>query len=284
MNGNYETLGVPIRMAIRKRLRAPFSLAGRGIHTGERGRIFASPAPWGTGIAFDAGGTRVKVSLDTFRSEPGSTVLAAGEAIVRTPEHLLAALVGSGITDVILTLDGPEVPIVDGSSGPWLDAIAHVGTVAGPTVAERVVARAVAVSLDGGTAALEPFHGAEVRVAVGWDDPRLPHGEMTLSVDAFGEVARARTFVLRSEIEAARRAGRGLGATAENTVVVGPDEACDLRYPDEVLRHKVVDAIGDLALVGAPFRGRLVVDRGSHRLHAAVLAAWRRDDPAAWTA
>ncbi|MBA2320729.1 MAG: UDP-3-O-acyl-N-acetylglucosamine deacetylase [Deltaproteobacteria bacterium] len=285
MNGKREPLGVPVPMAIRQRLGAAFSLAGPGIHQGVRGRIFAAPAPWGTGLVFRCGEVRVPVGLDSVRPQRGSTVLTADGAVVHTPEHLLAALVGAGITDAVLTLDGPEVPILDGSSGPWLDAIAHVGVVPGPSLAERVVRTRVEVSLDGGTAAVEPFDGAEVRVSIGWDDPRLPRGALVLPLERFAEVARARTFVLASEIAHARAAGRGGGANADNTVVVDPErELAALRFPDEVLRHKLLDAIGDLALVGAPFRGRLTVDRGSHRLHAAVLEAWRRSDPRAWTA
>ncbi len=243
----------------------------------------AEPAPWGTGLVFLCP-EAVPVGLAHARSEPGSTVLLGAMAEVRTPEHLLAALVGAGVTDAILRLDGEEVPILDGSSGPWWDAICAAGLEAGPEMPARVVRRVIEVAWGHGWARLEPSDTAEVRVSVGWDDPRLPSGEITLAVHEFARVARARTFILASDVERARLSGRGAGANAENTILVTPDQTLGLRFPDEIVRHKALDAIGDLALVGAPFVGRLVVARGSHALHHAVLHAWRESDPGEWAA
>jgi UDP-3-O-[3-hydroxymyristoyl] N-acetylglucosamine deacetylase len=283
MNGNHVLRALAAGMAVRRRLRAFFSRAGRGVHTGSDALLTAAPAPWGTGLVF-ACPESVPVGLSWARAEAGSTILRAGSAVVRTPEHLLAALIGAGVTDAILHLEGPEVPILDGSAGPWWEAIGAVGVEDGPPIAPRVVRAHIEVALGGGTARLEPASEGEVVVRVGWGDPRLPSGQVSLSIAEFSAIAHARTFVLARDAAALRAAGRGRGADASNTLLVDPDAMPALRYADEIARHKALDAIGDLALAGAPFVGRLVVDRGSHALHQAALAAWRDSDPAAWAA
>jgi UDP-3-O-[3-hydroxymyristoyl] N-acetylglucosamine deacetylase len=256
---------------VHRRICAPFVLEGVGVHGGLPARLSAAPAPWGTGLVFVRGDARIPATLAHARPIAGATVLEAGGVTVSTPEHLLAALSAAGITDAWLTLDGPEVPILDGSAAPWAAAI--VGIAEGPPLAPLVVDAPFVHDGFGGRVALTPGPPS-LAVEVAWDGG--PSGALEIAWPAgFPEVAAARTFVLARELGAARAAGRGRGATAENTVVWPADgPPPGLRFPDEPVRHKLLDAAGDLALLGAPLHGRVRVIRGSHALHVAALQAW----------
>jgi UDP-3-O-[3-hydroxymyristoyl] N-acetylglucosamine deacetylase len=198
-----------------------------------------------------------------------------GQQQVITPEHLLAALVGLGVTDAVLTLDGPEVPIRDGSALPWCVDLQASGLVEGPQVEPLRLATPIEHREFGGVALAWPADRAELEVSVDYGAEGLPRGEAQLVLDPgdFVEhVAWARTFVLERDISAALKAGRGKGATADNTIVWTPrGPRHPMRAPDEVVRHKLLDLVGDLALVGRPFVARIRVEKGSHRLHHALV-------------
>ncbi len=202
----------------------------------------------------------------------GATVLGRDGARVGTPEHLLAALWGRGVLDARLVLSGAEVPALDGSAAPWLDAIDEAGVVAGPQAVVKRVARPVEVALGGGVARLTPAAVRRVSVQVDFG-PGGPAGAAAVelgSPDFDREIAPARTFVLARDVERLRAEGRGGGATPENTVVW---PASALRFPDEPVRHKLLDLVGDLALCGVPVMGAIEVVRGSHALHHRLVRA-----------
>lgn len=250
----------------RRTLAAAVTRSGIGVHSGESATIELRPAPFGTGIRFLTADGEVPATLAHARPGLGCTLLEAGRARVATPEHLLAALAALGVTDVQIALHGPEVPALDGSALLWVEAIDVAGRVDGPPVEPFVPGVEVRVDAFGGTATLGP--GDQLSVDVRFDDGPVGTLSVPATEAAFRQhVAWARTFVLAGDVARLQAAGRGRGATAENTVVW---PGSTLRAPDEPVRHKLLDAWGDLALLG-PCRVALHVVRGSHALHQAVL-------------
>lgn len=264
----------PVRPVPRRTLAAPFSRRGVGVHTGRPATVTVRPAPWGTGIRFRLGPEVVPARIDHVVPQGGATWLRAGERRVGTVEHLLAALYGSGISDAEVEVEGEEVPVLDGSAAPWVEALAAAGRIAGPPADPLVLQEALEVEARGGRARAWPHPACELSVDVdfGRGGPR-GHASVVLEGDRFQrEVAWARTFVLERDIPTLRAAGRGLGATPTDTVVWGADgPLVSLRAPDEPVRHKLLDLVGDLALLGRPLRGRIHVERGSHALHHALV-------------
>ncbi len=267
--------------APRRTLRAPLTLRGVGVHSGAHAEVTVAPAPFGTGVALRRHGHArdvVPAQIEYVAGGDGATTLALGAARFGTVEHLLAALFGAGVTDADVSVRGAELPILDGSARPWSDAIAAAGTLDGPPGRTLVVRAPVEVQTAGGSARILPCPRCEVAVDVdfGPDGPR-GRAEVALEGDRFrDEVSWARTFVLSRDVDRLRAAGRGRGATPENTLVWRPGMTA-LRAPDEPIRHKLLDAVGDLALLGLPVRGRLEVTRGSHALHHALLRALLAD-------
>jgi len=262
----------------RTTLASGFEFAGVGVHTGESSRVMVEPGPYGSGLVLRSPtGSEIPVAVAWVVAANGATVLERGGFRVQTPEHLLAALVGHGITDARIGLDGPEVPILDGSSKPYCDAIEQVGLRAGPAVEPLRLRSSVEVELAGGRAVAEPSEDLQVGVAVDYGSPDLPRGtaEVTLRGSCFAtEVGWARTFALQRDVERLLAAGRGKGASADNTVIFGPaGPTAPLRGPDEPVRHKLLDLVGDLALIGRPLVARVCVERGSHALHHALVRA-----------
>lgn len=244
-------------------------VSGVGLHSGAPASVVLAPAQPGAGVAFvRAGGERVPASWALADAPGGQTRLPG----VQTPEHLLAAVQGLGITDLDVRLDGPEVPHLDGSAQGWADALG-TPVVTGSTVG-FVPDRPVEVEAFGGTARWEPHDRLELTVRIDFG-PSL-RGGLTIDVtpESFvRELCWARTFLPHDDLAAARAAGRGAGATPGTVVVWGRrGPLVPVRSPDEPVRHKALDLLGDLALAG-PVRGRIVVERGTHALHQALLAA-----------
>lgn len=255
-------------MRRRARLRAPVVVEGIGLHTGAPCAVLLEPAPWGSGLTWvDSSGER-PASIAFARAIPGATVL--GETV--TTEHLLAALLGAGITDARCCVEGPEVPALDGSALPWCAYLA--AREEGPALVTRTLPAPVRVEKYGGVAEIAPASRREVAVSVDFG-AGLPQGSATWreGEDFSGSVAWARTFAFSHDLDALRATGRGKGASIENTVVYTRfgEPLSPLRGADEAARHKLLDAIGDLALLGPEFTGKFTVHRGSHALHLEVL-------------
>ncbi len=230
-------------------------------------------APFGTGVRFVTPAGDVPANLVHARPLPGATTLVAGNAVVGTPEHLMAALRGLGLTDVRVELDGAELPALDGAAAAWATLLAGAGRSEGPALAPVVGAGRVAVA--GGEVELLPLRrGERPTVTVEVDFPDGPHGSAHWDGTAEGfrrDVAWARTFVMEDEVEPLRAAGRGKGATAENTRVVPRVRSAE-GLAREAVVHKLLDAIGDVALVPG-LAAHVVVRRGSHRVHVEGLRA-----------
>jgi UDP-3-O-[3-hydroxymyristoyl] N-acetylglucosamine deacetylase len=278
-------------------LRDHVSVAGIGVHSGSPVTLTLHPAEADTGIVFvrsGVSGQRDRELRANFRSVTATefaTVLGdEGGPAVSTTEHVLAALHGLGVDNAVVEVDGPEVPIMDGSAAPFVAAIDQAGVVAlSPRRRYIQVLKPVRVSRNASFGELRPHrNGLRVETEIEFDHPLI--GRQSFAVDVEPgvfrrELARARTFGFMRDVAKLWSAGYALGASFENTVVVAENRVLNpegVRFADEFVRHKAVDAIGDLALAGAPLIGAYRSVRGGHKLNHAVLSALMADT-SAWT-
>jgi UDP-3-O-[3-hydroxymyristoyl] N-acetylglucosamine deacetylase len=273
----------------RRTLASVAVLEGVGIHTGHPVRLTLHPAAAEHGIVFertDCGGARIPATLDHAGPANYATVLERDGVSVSTVEHLLAALSALGVDDVLVRLDGPEVPILDGSARPFVDVILRAGRAELP--AERLyihLVRSVVVERGDKRIAAHPAPDYRVTYAIDFDHPMLGYQELTVSLwdeSAFtAKLAAARTFTFERDVVALRQSGLARGGSLDNAVVLGESEVlnAELRFPDEFVRHKILDLTGDLALLGHPLRAHVVAYRGGHEMHAELARhiARRRD-------
>jgi len=273
------------------------AVVGIGVHSGLPVTLTLHPADAGTGVVFVRCGTdgrrdrEIRANARSVTATELATVLgdASGPG-VSTIEHIMAALCGLGVDNAILELDGPEAPIMDGSAAAFVAAIDRVGivTLAAPRRYTKVL-KTVRVAKGNAYGELRPHrHGFRVEVDIDFDHPLIGKQSLALDVEPWAfrrEVARARTFGFMRDVAKLWSAGYALGASLENTLVVTDNRVLNpegLRFPDEFVRHKMLDAIGDLALAGAPILGAYRSVRGGHKLNHAVLSALIAD-PTAWT-
>ena len=248
------------------------------MHSGKKVTISLVPAPANHGIRFrrmDLGGIEIPALISNLGPRQQlQTTLAAGGATVETVEHLLSALRGLSIDNVTIELNHSEVPIMDGSSAPWVYLIQDAGvkTLSTPRKTLQVL-RQMQYQMGDKRIALYPADGFRVSYTITFDHPLLRHQQKTMEIDEqmfVDHVAPARTFGFLKEVEMLRQRGLALGGSLENAVVLGETGVLNpLRFEDEFVRHKILDVIGDLALVGHAIQGHLVVHRGGHALHAA---------------
>ncbi len=263
-------------------------VTGRGLHTGEPVAAALRPAAPGTGRVFCAAGqTPLPASIDAVVDTTLATTLGNGRWSVSTVEHLLAAAYALEIDDLEVWVDGPELPILDGSAAPWVDALAQAGVAQHGGVRtwlQPVVPIAHSHGACRLTLAPDPAPGLYLRVAVDFAHPTIGRQtvEARLGTGAgqadFAQVCGARTFGFSEEVEALRERGLARGGSLENAVVFGPDGPLNpggLQTPDEPARHKLLDLVGDLALLGSYLRGRLTVERPGHAFTLAALRAVR---------
>ena len=283
---------LPLREVPQKTLAARASVSGIGLHSGLPVTVTLCPAPANHGLVFlrkDLG-TRMAAHWRQAVESPLCTTLvdSAGEKIA-TIEHLLSALSALGVDNLLVELDGPEVPALDGSSERYVALIDDVGLEeqAAPRRAIEILEEVV-VSEPGRSASLEPAPRFELAFDIDFPDPAIgrQRWQGAITEDLYrDEIARARTFGMLAEVEAMRRHGLGRGGSLENAVVVDSGKILNpggLRYADEFVRHKVLDAIGDLALAGGPIIGRFVGEKAGHALTLRLLKtlfakpeAWR---------
>ncbi|KAA5602309.1 UDP-3-O-acyl-N-acetylglucosamine deacetylase [Blastochloris sulfoviridis] len=272
-------------------------LTGLGVHSGALATLSLLPAKADTGIVFlrvgDEGERSVRVGPDSVSTTELATVLGDDSgAVVATVEHLLAALSGLGVDNAICEIDGPEVPIMDGSAAAFVAAIEAVGlrTLAAPRRCIRIL-KPIKVAMGRGWGELRPRDGGlRVEVEIDFDNPTIGRQAYAADIDPATfrrDLARARTFGFLADVSRLWGAGYALGASLDNTLVVAEDRVLNpegLRYADEFVRHKTLDAIGDLALAGAPLIGLYRSYCGGHRLNYAVVRALLADATAwCWT-
>ena len=278
-------------MHAQRTLRRSISCAGIGLHSGGKVTLSLRPAPADSGIRFrraDLGGLEVPATVQHVRGINLATGLGRDAVKVDTVEHLLAALISLGVDNAVVELNSPEVPIMDGSAAPFIYLIQEAGVK--PVSAPRrylKVLRPMSLSRGDKRIALYPSDHFKVTYSIAFDHPLLRHQSRTIRIteDSFiEEIAPARTFGFLKEVEMMRQQGLALGGSLENAIVVGETGVLNnaLRFDDEFVRHKILDAIGDMALVGHPIIGHLVAHRGGHALHT-EFAAQVVDDTEAWT-
>ena len=266
---------------------------GIGLHDGERITMTLRPAAAGTGIVFrrvDAGAEIPALWTNTVNATL-CTMLSNGEGIeIKTVEHLMAALAGCGVDNAIVELDGPEVPAMDGSAAPFVALIDRVGTITQDRPRRAIkVLKPIEIRNQAASAALLPDHGFSMSFEIEFENPLIRSQEMSVSVEPEtfrSELSRARSFGMLEDVERLRAAGLVQGGSLENAIVVSGDRVLNdggLRYADEFVRHKLLDALGDLYLAGGPIIGHFRGSRSGHahtrRLLAALFA-----DPDAWCA
>lgn len=272
-------------------------LMGRGVHGGMPTRVSLLPAEANSGIQFAQPGRNgapdrvISASPAAVRNTDFATVIGDGRgALCSTVEHLMAALVGLGVDNAIIEIDGSEIPIFDGSALPFVEAIKQAG-IETQFVPRRYlkVLKPVRVKDGRSVGELLPYDaGFRVEVEIEFDHCLIGRQRYaaTLSPETFErELAPARTFGFMADVAKLWSAGYALGASLENTICLADDRILNptgLRFPDEFVRHKALDAIGDLALAGLPLLGRYHSVCGGHKLNARVVTALMADR-SAWT-
>lgn len=266
-------------MDAQRTLRRQISCAGIGLHSGNKVTLTLKPAPPDTGVIFRRMDVNVEIpaTVGHISTVHYATVLGSNGATVETVEHLLAALVSVGVDNVFVELTHNEVPIMDGSAAPFLFLVQEAG-VKRQNVARRYmkILRPVQVAAGDKRIAVYPSDHFKVSYTISFDHPMLRHQSRTerITEQSFAEsIAPARTFGFLKEVEMLRQNGLALGGSLENAIVIGDAGVLNaLRFEDEFVRHKILDVVGDLALVGHPIIGHVVAHRGGHALHTALAA------------
>lgn len=275
------------RLSTRQRtLASEVSFSGYGVHGAQPVTLCIGPAPADSGylIRRDLGGGNITAPVPVHFTRVSRTTLCTtldlGESVsVATVEHVTSALSGLGVDNALITLDGPECPIMDGSAYPFAEAILEVGLDIQPAQRKFLkVIRAVTVRNNDAFAALEPYNGRALDLEIDFDAKVIGRQRMIFDWTPrryFEDVSRARTFGFVRDAKILRQAGYALGSSLDNSITLHEDRILNpggLRYEDEFVRHKLLDAIGDLSLGGLPIWGRFRSYKGGHALNAHVLA------------
>ncbi len=278
--------GTPARAQCQTTLKNAIHCSGVGVHGGQKACMTLKPAPADSGIVFQrsdvAGQPRIPALWRQAIETPlcSKIVAADGEVSVSTIEHLMAALLGCGIDNALIEIDGPEVPIMDGSAAPFVFLIecAGIATLEAPRKAIKL-RETVQVDEPHRTACLQPHAGFAVDFAIAFDNRAVGRQHFACEVTPTSfkqEIARARTFGFLHEVEQLHKLGLGKGGSLDNAIVIDGDTILNeggLRYADEFVRHKALDSIGDLYMAGRPLLARFVGDKAGHALTLRLLRA-----------
>lgn len=275
-------------------LRNTIRATGVGLHSGEKVYLTLRPAPVNTGIVFRRVDldpvAEILACAENVYETTLSTTLSEGEAKVSTVEHLLSALAGLGIDNLYVEVSAPEVPIMDGSAGPFVFLIQSAGIQEQEAPKQFIrIKKKIEVSEDDKTASFEPYDGFRVGFSIDFDHPVFRDQKQSAMLDFsttsfVREVSRARTFGFMRDIEYLRSRNLALGGSMENAIVVDDYRILNedgLRYEDEFVKHKVLDAIGDLYLLGKSLIGEFKGHKSGHGLNNKLLRELLRN-PDAW--
>ena len=267
-------------MLKQRTLRNSTKTTGVGVHTGARVELALRPAPADTGIVFRRTDLATPANIPARATNVGDTrlssTLKADGSSVSTVEHLMSALAGLGIDNLYVDIAGPEVPIMDGSAGPFVFLLQAAG-IAEQSAAKRYLRILSTVEVTDGDkwARFEPFAGFKLDFTIDFPHPIFGSENRNVVVDFAlnsyaKEVSRARTFAFMQDVEAMREAGLGLGGSLQNAIVLDEFKVLNsegLRYDNEFVRHKVLDAIGDIYLLGHPLIGQYTAYKSGHAVN-----------------
>ncbi|HNQ16245.1 MAG TPA: UDP-3-O-acyl-N-acetylglucosamine deacetylase [Pyrinomonadaceae bacterium] len=279
-------------MNFQRSLSGSIETSGIGLHTGVDVNLSLKPAPANTGYVFvrtDLDDFEIPASVEYISHCSYATTLVRNGVLLSTCEHLLSALRGTGVDNCFIELDNIEVPILDGSSEGWVELIERVGIADQdePRHYLRVLEKVDFVQ-DDRKMSIEPSEKFEIECVIDFKHPFINRQSLLFELGngSFGrEIASARTFGFTNEIEMMRRANLALGGSLDNAIVLTPDGMLNetpLRFCDEFVRHKILDIIGDVALLGMPVLGKITAERSGHAIHASLMSkllktesAWR---------
>ena len=265
----------------RKTINTDVSITGIGLHSGIYTTVELHPAPAGSGITFvraDLDGLRIPALQASTTALDYATTVGKDDVQVGTVEHLLAAVMACGITDIDIHVDGPEVPIIDGSALPFMHLIDAAGVRdLGSEVPVLRVSEPIEIVDGDKSIRIVPANRLIIKYRIDFDHPVI--GRQSLTFD-FGhdnflrKIAPARTFGFMRDVEKMRAAGLARGGSVENAIVLDDQHVVNgpLRFRDEFVRHKVLDLVGDLALIGRPIVGEITAHRAGHAMHSHFVA------------
>jgi UDP-3-O-[3-hydroxymyristoyl] N-acetylglucosamine deacetylase len=271
---------------------APVETSGLGLHTAVQVRLRLVPAPPDTGYVFvrtDLDGFEIPASVECIAHCSYATTLMRTGVMLSTVEHVLSALRGGGVDNAYIEVDNLELPIMDGSADLFLEMIERARIVEQPAARHALrVRERVAVEQGDRRIEIEPCEGYEIDCLIDFKHPLIGTQHFifdALDPKAFArEIAAARTFGFTAEIEALQRANLIRGGSLDNAIVLTPEGMLNespLRFRNEFVRHKILDIVGDFALLGMPLMGRIKAERSGHILHAELMSKLLRND-AAW--
>jgi UDP-3-O-[3-hydroxymyristoyl] N-acetylglucosamine deacetylase len=280
-------------MLRQRTLKSLVSASGVGLHTGQKVRISLRPAPVDTGVVFRRVDLASPVDIPARAELVGEARLAStlikGDVKIHTVEHLMSALGGLGVDNAYVDLDAPELPIMDGSASPFVLLIQQAGIEEQPAPKKFLrVTRRVEVKDGDKWARFEPYEGYRLSFSIEFRHPVIERTTQAVTVDFaetsyLKEIARARTFGFMHEVEDLRDSGLALGGGLDNAVVLHEYRVLNsegLRFADEFIRHKLLDAIGDLYLLGRPLLGAFTAHKSGHALNNRLLRAALADSAA----
>jgi UDP-3-O-[3-hydroxymyristoyl] N-acetylglucosamine deacetylase len=270
-------------MSFRRTIAREVACEGIALHAGTQVRMILSPAAAGSGVVFrrlDLDGIEVPALYGNVAETTLGTTLESGRASVAVVEHLMAAVFGAGIDDLVVSVDGPEPPVLDGDALSFLELLDAAGVRELEVERQAVkVIRRVEVTQNGAKAALVPAPALQFMFEITFASAAIGHQKFALeySPEAFRhEIAPARTFGDIAQLEALKQMDRGHGASLHNTLAIDGDKVLNadiMRFDDEFVRHKILDAIGDLSLAGMPLIARFEGVKSGHALNNALLRA-----------
>ncbi len=268
-------------MRLQNTIKKEIYISGQGLHSGKKINMKLMPAPCDTGIVFirtDRANTRIKASLKSVSDTTFATTISSDGVKIGTIEHLMAAFAGLSIDNVYAEIDGSEVPIMDGSSLHFVSKLMETGIVKqAKTMSYIKILEPVVVTEGSRQIAVTPYEGTRITYRLFYTHPAF--GEQRLGVDIsemrfINEIAPARTFGFLKDVEILRSRGLARGGSLDNAIVLGDKEVINgskLRFKDEFVRHKILDAIGDMSLLGAPICGHIIANKSGHGLHIKLL-------------
>jgi len=270
-------------MLKQRTLSSKISASGVGLHTGKKISLTINPAPVNSGIIFkrtDLESSPIKASLENVFDTRLSTSLSNDHIKISTVEHLLSALAGIGIDNAMIELDGPEVPIMDGSARPFVFMIQSAG-IKEQTDSKKFIKikKTIEVKQDEKWAKIEPFDGFKVAFTIDFDHPAFSESSQSSEIDFssvsyLSQVSRARTFGFTKDIELLRKNNLALGGSVNNAIVIDDYRVINeegVRFQDEFVKHKILDAIGDLYLLGHGLMGSFSAYKSGHHLNNLLL-------------